>query len=164
MARNIRSIPAFVRGLWDWTFLNKCFASTNIRVSDVDGLVERYGHFLVFESKPERYTGDYTVKLGQRITHKQLCRTGVFTVIVVWGTTDTDMSHEDLRNGDTSAMLCSLGVPSPTYYRIFYEDGRSKEGEIDRTGLQDVVGGWFKWAAETPAVLASQESYNQHRN
>ena len=89
--RNIRSVASYVRGLWDWTFLNPCFAPTKIKVADVDGIVERGGHFLWLEAKPEKYNGQHEVTAGQRITHEALARNGAFTVITVWGDTETDL-------------------------------------------------------------------------
>lgn len=154
-ARNIRSIPSFIRGLWDWTFLNSCFVRRNgqptrIRVSDVDGLVERGGHFLFLECKPDRWDDEHEIPRGQQLTHDALLRTGAFTVIVVWGSTDTDMIYEYLRHSDTSAMLCALGEPMPTYAQIRYETGQTWEGPTAKREFQEIVRDWFQWADDNP--------------
>lgn len=153
--RNIRSVSGFIRGMWDWTFLNDCFVlpngeRTKIRVSDVDGIVEKFGHFLFIEVKPERNNGDHEVTNGQRYTHQALIRTGAFTVMEVWGTTDTDMRSEYLPKSDTTAMMCALGEPSPTYARILYEGGKVTEGPITKQEFHDRVSNWFAWACQHP--------------
>lgn len=48
---NIRDPKACNDGRWDWEFLNECFAPTKIRLSDIDGFVERNGHVLILEGK-----------------------------------------------------------------------------------------------------------------
>lgn len=149
-ARNIRSVAGFIRGLWDWTFLNECFAPTKIRVADVDGVVERKGHFLWLEAKPERETADRDIPAGQLYTHQALAKTGAFTVITIWGTTDTDIKSEYLRQSDTTAMICALGEPTPTYARVQYEDGKIKEGPTTKQELKETVRRWFEWANQHP--------------
>lgn len=148
--RNIRSVAGYIRGLWDWTFLNECFAPTRIKVADVDGIVERRGHFLWIEAKPEKNDGTHEVTDGQRYTHQALTRTGAFTVICIWGTTDTDLKSEYLNRSDTTAMICALGEPTPTYARVLYEDGKIKEGPTTKQEFQETVRGWFKWANQNP--------------
>lgn len=150
LERNIRSVASYVRGLWDWTFLNPCFAPTKIKVADVDGIVERGGHFLWLEAKPEKYNGQHEVTAGQRITHEALARNGAFTVITVWGDTETDLTSEYLRNTDTTAMICALGQPRPTYVRIWYENGEKWEGFTDKRHFMHIVADWFQWAQAEP--------------
>lgn len=153
--RNIRSVVGYIRGLWDWTFLNECFvrssgATTRIRVADVDGIVERWGHFLWIEAKPERFDDKYTITKGQQLTHDALKATRAFTVIVVWGPTETDMAYERLRDSDTEAMICALGKPTPTYIRIQYENGKIKEHATTKQEFQEIVRRWFQWADDNP--------------
>lgn len=149
-ARNIRSVASYMRGLWDWTFLNVCFEGTRIRVADVDGIVERRGHFLWIECKPEKRNGTHEVTKGQEITHEALVRTGAFTVITVWGDTKTDLASEYIPNSDTTAMICALGEPSPTYVRVWYEGGERWEGWTDKKHFVQIVSEWFQWANESP--------------
>ena len=74
----------FINGFWDWGILKGCFGSTHIEPTDVDGLVERNGHFLVIETK----NPDVLLKKEQVITFTNLIKTKKFTVIVVWGKKD----------------------------------------------------------------------------
>lgn len=77
---NLRSRDAYAAAARDWCFLNPAFAPSRVRVSDVDGIVERHGHFLVLESKPSR-SG---LSEGQAILLRELSDLG-FLVLVVWG-------------------------------------------------------------------------------
>jgi hypothetical protein len=52
---NIRNSEKFINGFWDWTPFNECFFDKNnadigIRISDLDGHVERNGHFVWIEA------------------------------------------------------------------------------------------------------------------
>ncbi len=149
-ARNIRSVASYIRGLWDWTFLNECFAGTNIKVADIDGIVERRGHFLWLEAKPEKYNGMYEVTAGQRYTHEALARNGAFTVIIVWGATETDLTSQYLSQSDTTAMICALGQPRVTYARVWYETGERWEGYTNNKHFQQIISEWFQWAQTAP--------------
>lgn len=81
----IQNLDEYVANLWDWGFLNGCFAGTKIRVSDLDGIVERNGEFLVLEAK----SPDVPLKKGQRIMFEQMVKSGHHTVFVLWGTPST---------------------------------------------------------------------------
>lgn len=149
-ARNIRSVASYMRGLWDWTFLNVCFAGTRIKVADVDGIVERRGHFLWLEAKPEKRNGIHEVTDGQRYTHEALMRTGAFTVITVWGDSSNDLSSEYLARTDATAMICALGEPEPTYVRVWYENGEKWEDWTDKKHFVQIVSEWFQWSQTAP--------------
>ena len=77
----INNLEKFVGSLWDWGTLNGCFGGTMIRPTDVDGLVERRGRFLVLEAKGN----GVGVPQAQAIVFEQLRKLNVFTIIVVWG-------------------------------------------------------------------------------
>lgn len=77
----INNLDAFVGGLWDWGILRGCFGLSRIQPTDVDGLVEYNGYFLLLEAKRP----GVPLKQGQRIMFEALQRTGRFTVVIVWG-------------------------------------------------------------------------------
>lgn len=77
----IRNLEYYVENLWDWTFLDDCFGDTHIKVGDQDGFVERKGKFLVIECKSH----DDIIPQGQEIMFNSMIRTGLFTVLVIWG-------------------------------------------------------------------------------
>lgn len=78
------SLPARFDGVFEWDFLDECFAPTKIKPMDLDAIIERKGHFLVFETKPERAQN---FPVGQGITLKALHNVGCFTIIVLYGKT-----------------------------------------------------------------------------
>jgi len=61
--------------------LKGCFGNTRIEPTDVDGLVERNGHFLVLEAKKP----GVKIKQGQLWTFNALRNTGLFTILILWG-------------------------------------------------------------------------------
>jgi|SRR3990172_10311647 len=67
--------------LWDWGFLDRCFEPTRIRLTDVDGIVERRGHFLLIEAK----SPGKDVPTGQQIMFNHLSAIPNWTILVIWG-------------------------------------------------------------------------------
>jgi len=80
----IRNKDHYMACLWDWGFLDICFGGTKIRVTDVDGLVERKGHFLLIEAK----SSGAPVPKGQSIMFDALVKNPKWSVLVVWGNTN----------------------------------------------------------------------------
>lgn len=79
----IRNKDSYVNALWDWGFLDDCFGGKKIRVTDVDGLVERNCHFLMIEAKgPGK-----EIPQGQQILFSNLRKTfdDRFHILVIWG-------------------------------------------------------------------------------
>lgn len=116
----INNLDKFIDGLWDWGILQGCFGGTKIQPSDIDGLVERNGNFLVLEGK---HPG---VKLnqGQLMTFNSMINTGLFTVVVIWG-----------KNNYPIEML--VMYPPPL---------QSKQGKASIEDLRRVVSWWFRYA------------------
>lgn len=81
-ARFQQAKPAGFDGLFDWDFLKGAFGPV-IMPMDLDGVVERNGRFLVFETKEP----GKTIPRGQEISLKALCATGIFTIFVLYGKT-----------------------------------------------------------------------------
>jgi hypothetical protein len=77
----IRNPNAYRDGAWDWGFLDGCFAPTRVRVSDIDGIVERRGRFLVIETKPR----NELMTKGQQLLLDAFARMENFTVLVIYG-------------------------------------------------------------------------------
>ena len=67
-------------GIWDWGFLNECFQGTKIRITDIDGAVERNGKFLFIETK---HPGA-NIPIGQEIFFNKQVKLGN-SVMYVWG-------------------------------------------------------------------------------
>lgn len=77
----IKNSDKFVASLWDWGCLDGCFGDSKIAVTDVDGLLEHNGQFLLMETKgPE-----VEIPLGQQIMFNHLIEKPGFHVLVIWG-------------------------------------------------------------------------------
>lgn len=115
----IRNLNAFMAGLWDWDILKGCFGETNIRPTDIDGCVERNGQTLVIEAKgPGK-----EIPRGQYIMYETWAKTGIFTIMIVWG--DKEKPQELL---------------------IFRPDGRLVKKATDLMGFRQEVAYWYSWA------------------
>ena len=77
----IRNMESYRSSIWDWGILKGYFPNTRIEPTDIDGFVEFGGHFLVLETK----RSGVPVPRGQEIMFEAFRRTGLFTVIVIWG-------------------------------------------------------------------------------
>lgn len=76
----INNMRLYEEGIWDWGFLNDCFPGTKIRVTDIDGAVERNGKFLFIETKKP----GTPIPMGQEIFFKNQVALGN-CVMYVWG-------------------------------------------------------------------------------
>lgn len=123
----IHNLDSYIAALWDWGFLDKCF-DYGIRVSDLDGIVERNGWCLVIEAKgPGR-----AVPTGQRKMFAALVKLG-FTVLVVWGKAN-----------------------KPQHMQVWYPHRRAPEKQVPATedSIRDIVERWFRWANANGSIEA----------
>jgi hypothetical protein len=77
---NIDDRESFAEHLWDWGFLNSALPG-KIRPMDIDGIVERNGHFLVLEGK----SLGASMSTGQRITLENLSEKPKVHVLILYG-------------------------------------------------------------------------------
>jgi len=84
-----RAAPAGFDGVFDWSWTSGCFGQTKITPMDIDGIVERRGQFLVFETK------DIGVQIpqGQLFTLESMHRLGVFTIMIIHGKHRPEICH-----------------------------------------------------------------------
>ena len=115
----INNAELFVAGIWDWGFLDECFAPTRIRITDGDGIVERNGYFLLIETKKK----GANIPIGQQILFDAFVRQGNH-VMIIWGYQSDDLCDTIL-----------LGTSTP------YE-----RKAIDKNDLKTIVRQWFEWA------------------
>lgn len=78
---SINNPAAFCAGLWDWDFLMPAFSPTRIRVTDIDGCVERNGALLFIETKKP----NVAIPEGQARMFRQATARNDLTVLVLWG-------------------------------------------------------------------------------
>ena len=113
---NIRNMDDYLEQIWDWTFLNDCFGDTVIRVTDIDGLVERHGFFLMIETKKPTVT---EIPRGQAIMF--------------------DHWRKDWRR----SVLVIYGYPgAPERACIWPEDAVC----VSEAGIHQFVSDWYGWA------------------
>ena len=77
----IRNKDVYMHNLWDWGILSGCFGDKNVAVSDIDGIMERNGQFLVIEAK----SIEKEIPMGQSIMFSAMAAMPQFTVLIVWG-------------------------------------------------------------------------------
>lgn len=68
-------------GIFHWGWTQGCFGRTKITPTDFDGVVERNGHYLIFETKDV----DRDVPQGQLWALERLSKAKSFTIITIWG-------------------------------------------------------------------------------
>lgn len=113
----IRNIQDYMNNLWDWTFLNDCFAGTRIKVGDGDGIVERNGSILLIETK----SPGEVIPIGQAILFDAFVSKSDCFVLVIWG---------------------KPGKPTAIQFWKY----QKKPIPADITRVKERVEGWFKWA------------------
>lgn len=113
----IQNMKAFIEGTWDWGILDDCFPG-GMKIGDIDGLFERKGNFLVFETKQP----GVPIKKGQQITFDNMIKTGLFTVILIWGTKN-----------------------NPVEIQVMYPKGKvSQKKPATIEDLKNIVSWWYR--------------------
>jgi hypothetical protein len=115
----IRDIDNYISSLWDFGSFNGCFGDTRITLSDLDGITERRGKFLVFEGKSK----NVPIPKGQEILFRSMVDTGKFTVVIAWGEPN-----------------------NPTKLQVMTHKGVIIIEPADMDKLRNVVSRWFIWA------------------
>lgn len=67
--------------MWDWSQFHDCFPSDKMSLSDIDGIMERNGYFLIIETKRP----NVKIPTGQWILLRTLSKHENITVMIVWG-------------------------------------------------------------------------------
>lgn len=82
---NIRNLKNYVASLWPHSLWNDCLGN-GIKFSDLDGIVERNGKFLIIEGKGfDSSDKPIPIPTGQRRMFNNLAMLGCFTIIILWG-------------------------------------------------------------------------------
>jgi hypothetical protein len=118
----------YLNTLWDWSPLNDVFGRTGIRVSDVDGIVERNGHFLLLDGKRPDLRGGRYIKNGTLRMYRRFAENGGYVFVF----------H---------------GQPpvTPEWVRAWRPGGEFvPERPCDLAGLRALVWQWFQWAEQGP--------------
>lgn len=126
---DIRNWEKALRSRVNWGWLEGCFGSTWISVTDADFLVERNGHFLIGEIKPI----EDTAKVGQEILLTQLARLPQFTTFCLTGS---------IKNHEIT----------PATIFIYRRDQGPRP--ITHEGFRTFVSAWFQQAERNPFMRA----------
>lgn len=110
--------------LWDWTPFNSCFGDSGIRISDIDGIVERNGLFLMLDGKRIGRRGERDISDGQRRLYLRFAEKGGH-VLVFHG--QPPRTVEWLRQW----------LPGGEFVR---------ERPCSLDGLRGIVADWYIWA------------------
>lgn len=86
--------PANYDGLFDWDFLLPAFKKTKIQPMDIDAVIERKGHILIFETK----NIGVTIPLGQKITLETFIKLGKgkITIFILYGKTPKTIDNMEI--------------------------------------------------------------------
>ena len=109
----IRSLDRFTDALWDWSCLDGCFGSSRISPTDIDGIVEVGGRFLLLEAKGAKAR----VTRGQARMFDALMRTGVFTIFVIYGYPGVPIRAQRWPAAAVSADLAAVRKAVSAWYR-----------------------------------------------
>lgn len=82
---DVRNWDDYFKGLWNLRLFKGCLGG-NVKPTDVDALIERNGHFLLFEGK----SPNSPIPEGQRILFDALLAKGSFTILIGWADLDGD--------------------------------------------------------------------------
>ena len=118
----LHSPAAGYDGVFDWSWTQGCFGSGRITPMDFDGVVERKGNFILFETK----NLGVPIPQGQMYTLEAAHRLGCFTIFLIHGKTEPE-----------SAQIWYPGV------------GRREVHEGVET-IKSKVSAWYAYAEKNP--------------
>lgn len=117
----INNLESYVRGLWNWDFLNDVFRY-GCRMTDIDGMTERRENFLFAETK----RSGVAVPVGQARALRALATRGS-TILTIWGEPNKPEECAIMRPTDHCMSL-------------------SKRFPCDEKKLQRIGREWFDYA------------------
>lgn len=115
-------------GVFDWSWTQGCFGPGKITPMDFDGVVERRGNFIVFETKGV----GVPIPDGQLFTLEAIHKLDVFTVVFIHGKT----APEELK------VWCAPGFKSGVVMAEFKPATTEK--------AHDFVSDWYQYADKNP--------------
>lgn len=102
----------------------------NIRVSDIDGVIERNGNLFVLETK----SPGASVPLGQKIMFENMWKAGYAHILILWGEDNKYTRARYYKRGESPVDI------------VLQEDSTS----FIRTVIQD----WYAWCNKEENILA----------
>lgn len=106
-------------GAFDWSFTAGAFGESKITPMDFDGVIERKGNFLLFETKAI----GVSIPKGQLYTFESAYRLGCFTIVFIEGKRHPEMAKTWCQPGFKSGAKMSRHMPaSPDRLNKFSRD------------------------------------------
>ncbi len=112
-------------GVFDWSWTDGCFGEGKITPMDFDGVIERKGNFLLFETK----NVGVPIPDGQMYTFESAYRLGVFTIIFI----------EGKNKPETAKIWCANGFKNGLKM-----DSHAPVNDMDK--LKDLISSWYEYA------------------
>ena len=113
----IKDEKAFIQNFWDWRFLDQAF-DRDIRVGDIDGMVEAGGRFLFFEGK----RAGTPIPKGQYRALLRLACMPLIDVIILEGIPPCEVTQWAVLGGDKAWRGNSDEFAA--FVRIWFETGK----------------------------------------
>ena len=118
----LHSPAAGFDGVFDWSWTKDCFGGKRITPMDFDGVVERKGNFILFETK----NLGVPIPDGQMYTLHAAHRLGCFTIFLIHGKT------------------------CPESAQIWYPGIQRRDTCEGVDAIREKVGNWYKFADKNP--------------
>ena len=136
-------MPAGYDGEFAWDFLKPAFHGTKIEPMDIDAIVERNGHRLIFETKSH---GE-SIPMGQQITLKNEWRLGATIFHIEGKTPESIKAYAIYREGEFNPEVAigSKALNSANHVDVAYAVRR-----------------WFCWANNRKAE--GKEEFETYSN
>jgi len=132
----IRTAPEAFDGLFDWSWTQGCFGTkrdgtpSRITPMDIDAIIERKGHFLVFETKGI----GVPVPDGQMYMLQAMYRRGRATILFIQGKI----------NPEKAMVWCEEGFKSGKVMNCF--------ADTDRLRMHEFVKSWYQHANKVTRI------------
>lgn len=124
----LKSPSAGFDGVFDWSWTDGCFGQTKITPMDFDGLVERKGNFILFETKGV----GVPIPKGQMYTFKSAYELNCFTIIFIEGKTSPELAKAWCQPGFSNSLFMDEHKP------------------VNIEKLKQFVNNWYEYANKNP--------------
>ena len=124
----LKSPSAGFDGVFDWSWTDGCFGEGRITPMDFDGLVERKGNFILFETKDV----GVSVPKGQIYTFQSAYNLGCFTIIFIEGKTYPEFAKAWCQPGFSNGLVMDQHAP------------------VDLEKMRKFVSDWYGFADKNP--------------
>ena len=149
----LRSPSAGFDGIFDWSWTDGCFGDTRIKPMDFDGVVERKGQFIIFETKDV----GVPIPKGQLYTLEAIHRLGCFTVVLIYGKKKPETAEVWYPGRPTRRPVVGIDRIKDIVRKWYaYADGIKKFDDEERAAICEYEANLPRGWAESFAALQAQ--------